>query len=50
MNISNKEVYVFSIYFLLQIIRYICECVSTRAAVLAAAGIAALLNKMARKK
>jgi len=29
-------------------IRYICACVSTRAAVLAAAGVAALLNKMKR--
>jgi len=33
-----------------QIIRYICECVSTRAALLAAAGVAALLNKMNRKR
>jgi len=30
-------------------IRYICACVSTRAAVLAAAGVAALLNKMKRR-
>jgi len=33
-----------------KILRYICECVSIRAAVLAAAGVAALLNKMKRKR
>jgi len=34
----------------LQVIRYICECVSTRAAVLAAAGVAGLLNKMQKRR
>jgi len=33
-----------------QVVRYICECVSVRASVLAAAGVAALLNKINRKR
>jgi len=32
-----------------QVVRYICECVSIRASVLAAAGVAALINKMGRR-
>jgi len=32
-----------------RILRYICECISIRATVLAAAGVAALLNKMGRR-
>lgn len=32
------------------VLRYICECISTRAAVLAAAGVASLLNKMKRPR
>ena len=32
-----------------QVLRFICECISIRAALLAAAGVAALLNKMGRR-
>ena len=31
-------------------VRYICECVSTRAADLAGAGIASLINKIGRRR
>eukprot|EP00095_Tigriopus_kingsejongensis_P010460 maker-scaffold333_size203007-snap-gene-0.10 protein:Tk10460 transcript:maker-scaffold333_size203007-snap-gene-0.10-mRNA-1 annotation:"hexokinase" len=34
----------------LRMIRYICECVSTRAAKLAGAGVASLINKVARRR
>nr|AIW65574.1 hexokinase 3 [Tigriopus japonicus] len=36
--------------FDLQVVRYICECVSTRAAYLAGAGVASLINKVARRR
>merc|ERR1719273_219201 len=33
-----------------QVVKYICQCVSTQAAMLAAAGVTALLNKMRRPR
>ena len=36
-------------HFDCQMMRFICECISIRATLLAAAGVAALLNKMGRR-
>ena len=47
--LSELNLSSFATHFDCVLLKYICQCVAIRASVLAAAGVAALLNKMGRR-